>query len=379
MKIAILTQPLGKNYGGIMQAWALQQVLKGMGYEPTTIDRRPTARSIAFKLTQIIYRHTMKAIGKRKGIFDSTRHMQHATRNMQNFIVQHIAMSEEMDNTIKIKKHFERHEYYAVIVGSDQTWRPSYSPNIYNYFLDFIPNSNIKRISYASSFGVDHWEYSKLETIKCQELAQKFDAISVREYSGINLCNLHLNTRAEAVLDPTLLLSPEDYARAFKLCDTSPKEEKLFTYILDATQKKKTAIKILEKTLGLAAYSSQPNSYFGSSESENIQDYTFPMVESWIQSIFDSEFVLTDSFHGCAFSIIFNKPFIVLGNIDRGLSRFTSLLDALDLGSRITSGTDADLIRLTNEKINWDSVNKKLDLLKLESLSFLKSNLSLKK
>jgi hypothetical protein len=375
MKIAILTQPLGKNYGGIMQAWALQQVLKDMGHEPTTINRRSNAKSIAFKITQLVYRYAMRAIGKRKGIFNSDRHIQYATRNMQNFIDQHITMSEHMDNTTKIKKHFENRNYYAAIVGSDQTWRPSYSPNIYNFFLDFIPNTCIKRISYASSFGVDHWEYSKLETIKCRELAQKFDAISVREHSGIHLCNLHLNTRAEAVLDPTLLLSSNDYIRAFKLCKKQGKKDGLFTYILDVTQKKNALINTLEKTLDLTAYSNQPNSYFGNSESENIQDYVFPKVESWIQAVFDSEFVLTDSFHGCAFSIIFNKPFIVLGNYDRGLSRFTSLLDSLDLRSRITSGTNADLIRLTTEEINWEAVNKKLELLKFDSLNFLKSNL----
>ncbi|MNI26802.1 Polysaccharide pyruvyl transferase [compost metagenome] len=375
MKIAILTQPLGKNYGGIMQAWALQQVLKGMGHEPTTINRRSNAQSITFKITQLVYRYAMKAIGKRKGIFNSERHIQYATRNMQNFIDQHITMSEHIDNTSKIKKHFENRDYYAVIVGSDQTWRPSYSPNIYNFFLDFIPNTCIKRISYASSFGVDHWEYSKLETIKCRELAQKFDAISVREHSGIHLCNLHLNARAEAVLDPTLLLNSSDYIRAFKLRKKQEKKDGLFTYILDVTPKKTDIINTLEKTLDLTAYSNQPNSYFGNSESENIQDYAFPKVESWVQAVFDSEFVLTDSFHGCAFSIIFNKPFIVLGNHDRGLSRFTSLLDSLDLRSRITSGTDADLTRLTTEEINWDAVNKKLELLKLDSLNFLKSNL----
>jgi hypothetical protein len=375
MKIAILTQPLGKNYGGIMQAWALQQVLKRMGHEPITINRQPDARNIAYKVTQLSYRVAMKAIGRRKGTINPERYIQHATQNMQRFIDQHIFMSERIDGTAKIKKHFEEHDYNAVIVGSDQTWRPSYSPNIYNYYLDFIASTCIKRISYASSFGVDHWEYSKLQTIKCRELVSKFDAVSVREHSGIHLCEHHFDTRAEAVLDPTLLLSSKDYIGTFNLCTKRDKKAGLFTYILDTTEEKRNSINVLEKTLDLAAYNSQPNSSLGHSESTNIGDYLFPKVENWIQAVHDSEFVLTDSFHGCAFSIIFNKPFIVLGNHERGLSRFTSLLDSLDLRSRITSGTKSDLLRLAAEEIDWGVVNSKLEQLRNDSINFLKSNL----
>lgn len=375
MKIAILTQPLGKNYGGIMQAWALQHVLKRMGHEPITINRQPDAQNIGYKVTQLSYRFAMKAIGRRKGIINPEQYIQPATKNMKRFIDQHIVMSEHIDGTAKIKKHFEDHHYNAVIVGSDQTWRPSYSPNIYNYYLDFISSTRIKRISYASSFGVDHWEYSKLQTLKCRELVSKFDAISVREHSGIQLCENHLDARAEAVLDPTLLIRSKDYIDAFNLCTKQDKKTGLFTYILDSTDIKRDAINVLEETLDLTAYSSQPNSSLGHSESTNIDDYLFPKVENWIQAIRDSEFVLTDSFHGCAFSIIFNKPFIVLGNEERGLSRFTSLLDSLDLKNRITSGSKSDLLHLANEEIDWQIVNKKLEQLRNSSIKFLKSNL----
>lgn len=117
-----------------------------------------------------------------------------------------------IDSTSSLRKYFKKNRYDAVIVGSDQTWRPKYSPNIYDFYLDFISkDKRIKRIAYASSFGVDDWEYSAEETKKCAKLSKLFDGISVREQSGIDLCKDHLGVDSELALDPTLLLNKDDY------------------------------------------------------------------------------------------------------------------------------------------------------------------------
>src|SRR5690606_15864360 len=98
------------------------------------------------------------------------------------------------------------------IVGSDQCWRPKYSPNITNYFLDFLNDKqNVIRISYAASFGTSDWEFNEPETKMCRDLIQKFDAVSVRESSGIELCQKYLDKEAQHVLDPTMLLELDDY------------------------------------------------------------------------------------------------------------------------------------------------------------------------
>ena len=96
----------------------------------------------------------------------------------------------------------------VVVVGSDQTWRPGLSPDLYHLFGDFIPkDSPIKRIAYAASFGVDKLEYSPNQLDVCKPLLQRFKAVSVRETSGIELCKKYFGVDAEWVLDPTMLLS----------------------------------------------------------------------------------------------------------------------------------------------------------------------------
>src|SRR5690606_24010101 len=103
-----------------------------------------------------------------------------------------------------------KNKYDLVVVGSDQVWRPKYSPNIYNFFVDFIGRGG-KSISYAASFGVDEWEFNEKQTFRCKELIRKFDAVSVREQSAITLCKEKFDSDAELVVDPTLLILAKDY------------------------------------------------------------------------------------------------------------------------------------------------------------------------
>ncbi|MGV0953523.1 MAG: polysaccharide pyruvyl transferase family protein [Fluviibacter sp.] len=210
MKIAILTQPLGHNYGGIIQAWALQQVLKNLGHEPTTIDRRadgnvPEAEFIACQLgakgtVMQVMRFGVSILRKIIRVFVSPisqdLDLQYIMKCTPVFIDQNLRMSEPLDSTTNLKFHFELSDYDVVIVGSDQTWRPKYSPNIDNFFLDFLSGKKIKRIAYGSSFGVDEWEFTEDQTARCALLAQQFDAISVREVSGVDLCNKYLGVEA---------------------------------------------------------------------------------------------------------------------------------------------------------------------------------------
>src|SRR5690606_30541311 len=138
-------------------------------------------------------------------------------------------------------------KFSAVVVGSDQVWRPRYSPNIYNFFLDFLKNnSTIKKVAYAASFGTEDWEYTEEQTREARELIKHFNAVSVRESSGVLLCDKYLNRKdAVHVLDPTLLLKAEDYNQ---LINKTKKEIGLFTYVLDETKEKLDFIKQCSKT-----------------------------------------------------------------------------------------------------------------------------------
>ena len=205
MKIAIMTQPLGSNYGGIMQAYALQQVLIKYGCDVVTINRKKKVLGATLYYAFIIYRIIMKLFGKRNAPVLVERHEDIVNENLTHFVENRICITEMISSADGLKQHFKLNTYDAIIVGSDQTWRPKYSPDIYNYFLDFIKDRRVLKIAYGCSFGVDNWEFSEEQTEKCSALAKNFDFISVRESSGVSLCKQYLGVEAQTVLDPTLL------------------------------------------------------------------------------------------------------------------------------------------------------------------------------
>lgn len=371
MKVAIMTQPLGKNYGGIIQTWALQQVLKKAGHTPVTIDRQADAKSSVYQVARLGKRTLKKALGQWSAPINFERHLPNILRHTHAFIGQHINMSESLDSTAKLTAHFEREQYDAVIVGSDQTWRPRYSPNIDNYFLDFLRGSDIKRIAYASSFGVDEWEFTDEQTSRCAALAKQFHAISVRENSGVDLCAKHLGVVANHVLDPTLLLPKESYEALYSNKEV-PARQGIYTYILDKAHWKDQVVETAERVLGKTQYKNQPKISMSSLSSSNPDDYTMPSLEGWIKGFADAEFVITDSFHGTVFSIIFNKPFISLINPDRGASRFYSVADALGLAGRLLSDFDERAVTaVLKAPIDYLNVKNKLAGLRSRSQIFI--------
>lgn len=371
MKIAIMTQPLGKNYGGIMQAWALQQVLKRMGHEPVTIDRQLGSRSFAYRGARRVYRLLSYAVGNRKApiVPDST--LADITTHTREFIRTHITMSPMIDATKKLRGHFASEAYQAVIVGSDQTWRPMYSPKLYNFFLDFLPDRNIKKVAYASSFGVDYWEYSARKTKQCAELVRDFDFVSVRETSGVALCEQYLGIKAQAVLDPTLLLTAEDYIDLLQQEGVQGESGGgLYTYLLDKTPEKSAIVEHLSKELGLNIFKRQSEESISDWREGPVEKYQMPPVTEWLSGFHRAAFVVTDSFHGMVFAIIFGKPFIVISNSQRGAARFDSLLAQLGLTDRLVSSN----VPLTREILSFNHGNLYFDALRElreKSLAFL--------
>lgn len=376
MKIAIMTQPLGKNYGGIMQAFALQKVLKDMDHEVVTIDYNAKQANFFYKKARLPYRLVKKVIGKRKAPINMEKNISFITQNNKNFINSNIIQSEYIDTSNSLKKHFRKSKYDAVIVGSDQTWRPKYSPNIYDYYLKFLrKNKIIKRIAYSSSFGVDNWEYSKDETVGCGKLAISFDAISVREQSGIELCKEHLGVDSTCTLDPTLLLDKEEYIVLMSEHCKKEISEGVYTYFLDNNKDKISAAQYLADALDTYTYNCQAKCSLSDLNSSELEDYKMPAVQDWLTSFYNAEFVLTDSFHGMIFSIIFNKPFLVIVNKERGAARFESLLSQIGgLKHLIYDFTEIENDISAIKKITPLEINE-LNILKEYSMKFLKDNL----
>ena len=369
MRIGILTQPLRTNYGGLLQALALQTVLTRLGHEAMILNRCYT-NALDSLVTRIL-RVKNILIGRDVVCKDENK-ISKAEEKISKFIQNRYKLTDSIYTTEDLKKCVEKEKLNAIVVGSDQVWRPRYSPNIFNYFLDFLDSKAVKRYSYAASFGVDAWEYSQDETERCSRLAQLFDGITVRESSAVELCKENLGVKAEHVLDPTLLLSAQDYMDLIST-DIEKSSGELFTYILDSGAEKDTIIEMIAKATNHKPFACMPKLKLTYKNArKNLEDCKIPAVEQWIQSFVDANMVVTDSFHGTVFSIIFNKPFWVVANPQRGNTRMESLLAVFDLKDRMVTEENIANKDL-NAPIDWEKVNSIKKDWQKKSMEFLKN------
>lgn len=327
-KIAVITQHLLNNYGGILQNFALQRVLKRLGYDIMTIDYLRTI-NLPFRY---YLRSCVKSImlffipGKRRKFLKrSYKGVRPIWAN--SFVSKWICLSPKC---YKYKKE-QLIRFEGVIVGSDQVWRPKFNHYIEDMYLRFAEDLPIKRIAYAASFGVDTWEYTPEQTRVCSELAKKFNAISVREKSGVVLCKEYLGVDATWVLDPTLLLTKEDY---LPVCEEVPacNEKFIAVYVLDENEEVTATYEMEAAARG-----------FGVKKFSAGSDAALTIPE-WIAMFRDASYVVTDSFHGTVFSIIFGKEFKCIYNKGRGAARFESLLNLYNSGK---------LEEMRNFSLNW--------------------------
>lgn len=329
MKIAILSLPLHTNYGGILQSYALSQILKEKGYEAKVISR-PVRYRYTFHNIIASLKRTFVSFIKGHGLaFFQERKWNEGAELMELhtkvFINKYIPVDSRLMSMICPS------DYDAFIVGSDQVWRPFYfsqhDTDFRNAFLRFTDGWKVKRMAYAASFGTDKWEYSKSMTNDIGKLAQKFNFISVREKSGIDLCEKYFGVKAVLTLDPTLLLRKEDYITIIDNVGVVVKKNRLLAYVLDKNEEKLNLIDQISKVKGLVPL------YIGCADDvhKTAEERIQPPVEEWLAGFRDAEFVVTDSYHACIFSILFNKPFVVVANKERGFSRFRSLLEHFNL------------------------------------------------
>lgn len=378
-KIGILTQPLHDNYGGLLQAYALKEILLESGHEVIIINRQKVYNSKILKAAGRFRRlYKLKSFSKSKGM--SAIHRNIISKNTRYFIDTYLSEQSNLITNNSEMLRLNKDGFDAFIVGSDQCWRPKYSPNIENFFLDFAKkNKHIKRISYAASFGTNNWEFSKKETKECRKLLKKFDAISVREKSGINLVRNHLS-RDDAihVLDPTMLLTTKHYRKIISDENVKKSKGNLKVYVLDKTLQKEKLIDVIEGKLKLDKFEVMPKKRINKDviTDSNVYEFQYPSPMEWLQGFDDASFVITDSFHGTVFSILFNIPFVCLGNKHRGMARFESLLDLFGLSDRLIEDLSLeDIDNLLKTNIDWSEVNNIVEQERSKSLKFLNESL----
>ncbi|HDR51401.1 MAG TPA: polysaccharide pyruvyl transferase family protein [Mariniphaga anaerophila] len=357
MKVSILTQPLGHNYGGLLQAYALQLYLKSIGCDVETLDRRAPEMSGTIVKNYLINLVRL-ALGRIKYL-PTARKYNHIYRNLSDFRDGNIMMSRKITSDEQLREYYRQHAFDVVLVGSDQVWRSKYSPNLYNYYLDFLDdiNSNAKRVSYAASFGVSKWEYTDETTRACKLLISKFSAVSVRERSAIDLCQAHFDITPEWVVDPTMLLKADDYEKLLPPENFSGHEGQILSYVLDPTNDKQQISKKVSNILGKKVFSVKPDKNLTQVQRSELDQCQYPKVETWLQGFKDAHFVVTDSFHGCVFAILFNKPFLAVGNPTRGLARFNSLLSLFNLYDRLIYTAEELSRSIIEASLDWGQVN----------------------
>lgn len=382
MRIAILTQPLGKNYGGILQAYALQQILLSLGYDTVVIDRQenyPSFKLMVWRIASVIKCIVSKYIRRDPNIliqspisnnYITDKRLVYDYSELNDFVVQHIKRTNEIRTSSRIKRFLIKNNIHRVIVGSDQVWREEYSPCITDFFGSFLCScEGIRIVSYAASFGLETIPISINKQPQCRALLNRFHSVSVRENSAVRLLQKEWNINAELVLDPTLLLERSMYEN---LIDKR-RESKvgLFYYILDeSNEKQQIANKISDMlNIDIEQISLYPRDDFGNAGK-------LSSISDWLYCVAHSKFILTDSYHGCVFSIIFNKPFIVIANRERGIDRFKTLLDSLALSHRLVYSSNQISEELLEENVNYVEVNRLLYSKIQESLDFLKKALS---
>ncbi len=379
MKIGIVTLPFNSNYGGLLQAYALQKTLDSLGHETLTINRKTKGMPLKMKVLSFGRRTLLKTVFRKDVVVRTW-----PTKEEEKTISQHTSrfLAEKIRTTELLKSekdffHLSNYKFEAFVVGSDQVWRPKYSPDLKNHFLGFLGNeSKTKRISYAASFGVDDWEYTPAQTQICNQLAKQFHSISVREDSGVLLCEKQLGVKAIQHIDPTMLISKDEYIQLVEEEKIPENKGTLLIYVLDLSDEKKKIIQQVQDELKLKINSTMPEGLFREVGSQNLKKCIFPPVASWIRGFMDAEFVITDSFHGTVFSIIFNKPFISIGNKKRGMTRFNSLLRIFNLEARLIDKSGENVNEILNDKIDFKQVNIILEERKRVAMQYLKEALS---
>ena len=361
-KKILLTTLFGvSNYGTALQAYATQKVINNFGYDSKILNytqkRLNTInvikksnkeikdlKSRLYMIASVLYRFIPNIIVKRK---------------FSKFINKYLSLtSTNISNYKDIDLKYDYLKYDCFITGSDQVWNYKYNEGIdYVYYLKFVPD-NLRKISYASSIGMTDFLEEEKDEIK--KLLKRYDIIGVREISAQEALN-KMNIKCEVVLDPTMLLDFNDWKDIEK--NINIKEKYLLVYILGRDKSiMKTAEKIAEEKnlkiikIGLDFIYS----------SKIYRNYQYASPNEFIYLFRHADFVLTNSFHGLAFSINFNKQFLAITPKTYS-TRLLSILSLFDLTDRIITNNDSTYLY----NINYIEINKKLNDYRKKSIDFL--------
>ena len=298
MKIALLNLQYDSNYGGNLQRYALMKLLENIGHDVTLLNLRPNFIKDSWPtMTYKIIRRCIRRFIMRnnESIFPelyNQRIYEQSCSKTEPFFNKYIKHTKPICTHKELSRYASK--YDAFIVGSDQVWRKAYCCDYGKgtFFLDFLPsNVKVRKIAYAASMGTNAEEWTKEETEELKEYYQRFDYVSVREQSSLQLLEKFKwqSPKAIQTLDPTLLLDIKDYIDLIKKGNVKASSGNMLCYIMDSYADKAKTIESIAKERNLRPFRVSPHSLEGS-------------VEQFLKSFQDAEYVVTDSYHGMVFS-----------------------------------------------------------------------------
>lgn len=346
MKIAIITYHYSNNKGAFMQTYALCKFLQELGHSVSIIDIRQHERTYWY--ARLI-----------KKLIVGTR----LKREMRLF---YPPLTRRYSSLDELRADPPIADCY--MVGSDQVWNPNISKDLMlAYFLDF-GNDKIRRISYSSSFGLTEWNINNGEiNSHISRLLNSFHALSVREKQGYELCKKEFGLEPDIVLDPTFLNYKYD-----EIYKPSILRKEIVCYKINKTKDFWDNVQKIGKELEL------PVSLLNYNFPKRGLRYCFPpSLKTWLKKITEAEFVLTDSFHGIALSIIYRKQFVAILNHNDRDSRLINLMTAMGLKDRLYNSLN-DMLKTDNwkEPINYSKLETSITRMIEYSRSYLINALS---
>lgn len=322
MKIGIITFHNALNYGAVLQTYALQKSLQNLGYDVDVINYSNKNIGKKVKAPQIKqYHNYAKFLCDRHMFFIAEEKRKKIERFTLNYL--QLTQSVKQEELKNIGKNYD-----IIFVGSDQVWNDKITGNDDTYYLDFI--SGNKRCSYAASIGNSEIPFENIPRIK--KFLDNFKAISVREITAQKALKEQLGIDAEQVLDPTLLLNKNEYTEFIK---DEVKKPYILLYMLMYSDTLLTSARRYAKERNIPLYCINASGKI----IRGVEDYSNAGVEEWLSLFYNASFIFTNSFHGVAFSINFEKNFNVelppaRVNVS---SRITDILKIFKLEDRVIS------------------------------------------
>lgn len=366
MKVAVTTLHHVRNYGSLLQTYATQKTIEKLGHSCEIVDYIPRGLTLKYGILTIKSQGNIVKDVIRKSAAALFFSIQQAT--MIRFLKKNVTLSKKVYSTYADLKN-NPPIADAYISGSDQIWNTqnyNLPDDVKGYYLQYVPQGKIK-LAYASSIGKD--EFSDEEKVSVKEYLKDFKAISVREKSAVSMLEEIGVDNAVHVLDPTLLLSKEEWLE-FLGKHKKEKEPFIFVYNLNRNvHVKNFALKLAkEKNLKIINFSDTLDFMSGADNRIHNTVYDF------LYYLSSAEYIVTDSFHGTAFSVNLGKQFVSFA-APRFNSRLLSILELFELQDRFLTEFDGTVDAIYKE-IDREKVEKKLNSERERCTDFLKKNLT---